>query len=89
MCWNQFLGVAEPYEFRRTKFARRHHLMPSQCFDDWSPLCTPSAAKLADFVIIATQDRHHKDPAVGFAQKGYHIMLEKPMATTEGRLCCV
>ncbi|PWA30879.1 hypothetical protein CCH79_00010600, partial [Gambusia affinis] len=28
------------------------------------------------------EDRIHKDPAVAFAKKGYHILLEKPMATT-------
>ncbi|KAL8574765.1 hypothetical protein ACOMHN_035882 [Nucella lapillus] len=39
--------------------------------------------KLADCVIIATPDRLHKDPAVAFANKGYHILLEKPMAVTE------
>ncbi|ETE57528.1 hypothetical protein L345_16754, partial [Ophiophagus hannah] len=38
--------------------------------------------KFADAVIIATPDRLHKAPAVAFAQKKYHILLEKPMAVT-------
>ncbi|CAI5647084.1 unnamed protein product [Oreochromis niloticus] len=28
------------------------------------------------------EDRLHKEPAVAFAKKGYHVLLEKPMATT-------
>ncbi|XP_035827453.1 uncharacterized protein LOC106012685 [Aplysia californica] len=39
--------------------------------------------KLADFVIIATVDREHKESTIAFAQLGYHILLEKPMAVTE------
>jgi predicted dehydrogenase len=37
----------------------------------------------ADGVIIATQDSEHVEPAVWFAGLGYHILLEKPMATSE------
>jgi predicted dehydrogenase len=32
---------------------------------------------------VATPDRVHADPAVAFADLGYHILLEKPMAPTE------
>ena len=39
--------------------------------------------RLADAVIIATQDRMHRDAAEAFAAKGYHILLEKPMARDE------
>lgn len=38
---------------------------------------------MADCVFLTTQDQLHRDPAVAFAQKGYHILLEKPMAVTE------
>ena len=31
-------------------------------------------------MIIATQDRMHVGPATALAQKGYHMLLEKPMA---------
>ena len=51
------------------------------CVEDWTALV--SMPRLADAVIISTQDKDHKDPAVAFARAGYHVLLEKPMAVTE------
>jgi predicted dehydrogenase len=42
-----------------------------------------AAWRLADAVIIATQDADHVAAAVAFAEAGYDILLEKPMATDE------
>ncbi|CAG8644161.1 15793_t:CDS:2, partial [Racocetra fulgida] len=39
-------------------------------------------AKLSDAVIISTLDDLHIEPLVEFANKKYHILLEKPMAVT-------
>lgn len=39
--------------------------------------------RFADAVVIATQDRMHVEPVEAFAAKGYHILLEKPIAPTE------
>nr|XP_034323400.1 putative oxidoreductase YteT isoform X3 [Crassostrea gigas] len=50
-------------------------------FKDWREVVEKE--KFADCVIICTQDKLHKEPTVAFAKKGYHILLEKPMATTE------
>ncbi|KAJ6658858.1 hypothetical protein lerEdw1_019781 [Lerista edwardsae] len=47
---------------------------------DWE--AAAEKERFADAVIIATPDRLHKAPAVAFAQKGYSILLEKPMAVT-------
>eukprot|EP00112_Aurelia_sp_Birch-Aquarium-sp1_P003284 Seg1365.2 transcript_id=Seg1365.2/GoldUCD/mRNA.D3Y31 product="Mothers against decapentaplegic 4" protein_id=Seg1365.2/GoldUCD/D3Y31 len=41
-----------------------------------------SRDKFADAVVIATLDHMHREPAIAFANKGYHILLEKPMAPT-------
>jgi predicted dehydrogenase len=38
--------------------------------------------KLADTMIIATQDAYHKDPCLRAMEKGYDILLEKPIAAT-------
>lgn len=38
--------------------------------------------RFADAVVIGTQDNMHRDPCIMFAHKGYHILLEKPMAPT-------
>jgi predicted dehydrogenase len=37
---------------------------------------------MADGAIIATQDRMHVEPAVAALERGYHLLLEKPMALT-------
>ena len=39
--------------------------------------------RFADAVVIATQDRMHVEPVEAFPAKGYHILLEKPIAPSE------
>ncbi|WP_323373998.1 Gfo/Idh/MocA family protein [Plantactinospora alkalitolerans] len=75
------VGVAEPDPVRRTRFAAEFDLAPERVFADWRDLA--EAGRIADGVVIATQDTEHARPAVRFAGLGYHILLEKPMATTE------
>ena len=74
------VAVAEPDEGARTRFADTYGLAPGMVFDDWRDLL--ARPKLADAVAICTQDRDHADPAVAAASLGYHLLLEKPMATT-------
>lgn len=73
------VAVAEPREVRRERFARAHGVATAVA--DWRELL--SGAKLADAVVIATPDAQHVEPAIAFAEAGYHILLEKPMAPTE------
>ena len=49
-------------------------------FTDWKQVAENE--KFANAVIIATQDKMHTGPALALAAKGYHILLEKPMAPT-------
>ncbi len=44
-----------------------------------------SAGKLADVLIIATQDSQHFDHAIRALQLGYHLLLEKPAAESLSR----
>lgn len=76
----QIVGVAEPRDQYRARFADRHNLPANHVFTDWRAVA--EAPPFADGVIIATQDVLHADPAVAFADLGYHILLEKPMAPT-------
>jgi len=56
--------------------------IPSEnVWDDWSGAA--DEPRLADAAIIATPDAMHTAPTVALAEKGYHILLEKPMAPTE------
>ena len=74
-------GVAEPRPHYREKIVQVHNIPEQNIYSDWKEIVTRD--KFADAVIIATQDHMHTEPAIAFANKGYHILLEKPMATTE------
>ncbi|XP_041130007.1 trans-1,2-dihydrobenzene-1,2-diol dehydrogenase [Polyodon spathula] len=73
------VGVADPNPFSRERLREQHRIEEHNAFTGVTQLPDVS---LADAVLICTPDRLHKEPAVVFAQKGYHILLEKPMAVT-------
>lgn len=75
-----FVCVAEPVGERREKFAAAHGIPKEHQYEDWRELL--EREQELDGVIIATQDREHYEPAMAAIAKGYHILLEKPMAET-------
>jgi predicted dehydrogenase len=75
------VAVAEPREVRRGRFASRHGLPAGATFASWRELA--ARGRMADAVLICTQDAAHAEPAIAFAELGYDVLLEKPMATTE------
>ncbi len=74
----EIVGVAEPRDFYRNELVRKFNIPEKNVYSDWQDMA--KRKKFADGVIIATQDNMHTEPAIKFAKKGYHIMLEKPMA---------
>jgi predicted dehydrogenase len=74
------VGVAEPRDFYRNRLVQQHAIPAAQVFHDWRDAARQP--RFADAVIIATQDAMHAEPAIAFAERGYHILLEKPMAPT-------
>ncbi|MHA1105624.1 MAG: Gfo/Idh/MocA family protein [Promethearchaeota archaeon] len=76
----RFVAVAEPISSRLEKFALLHSIPPELCFDTWEELFTEE--KLADVAFICTQDQLHVEPTIMALERGYHILLEKPMAHT-------
>jgi len=74
-------AVAEPDPGRRAQFAAEFGVPPERVYADWRDLA--AAGRVGDAVVIATQDQMHTDPTIAFAELGYHILLEKPMATVE------
>jgi predicted dehydrogenase len=77
----RIVAVAEPDPVRRARFAAAHGIAPELTFPGWRELA--GAGRIADGVVVATQDTEHVEPVVRFAGLGYHILLEKPMATSE------
>jgi predicted dehydrogenase len=74
-------AVAEPREYFRNAMAKKHNISPENVFEDWKQIS--KLDKIADAVIICTSDKMHYEPAIAFAKKGYHILLEKPMSPNE------
>ncbi|KAF5369750.1 hypothetical protein D9758_001196 [Tetrapyrgos nigripes] len=83
------VAIAEPRPQTRSRFAAQHKVDQTLVFSDWKELHAASAEtidaigkRLADAVLIAVQDHMHVEVALAFAEQGYHILCEKPMATT-------
>jgi predicted dehydrogenase len=74
----KFIAVAEPNDFRRNQTVAEHNILPENVYSDWRQLL--DMPKLADAIFIASTDRMHYKPAIMAANKGYHIILEKPMS---------
>ena len=75
------VAVAEPHEVRRARFAAEHGIPAQDAAAGWRELA--GRGRLADAVLICTQDRMHAEPAEAFAALGYDVLLEKPMAPDE------
>jgi len=76
------VAVADPDPDRRADAADLHGLAEAATAADWRELVADP--RRADAAIITTQDAQHVAPAVAFAEAGYDILLEKPIAPTEG-----
>jgi predicted dehydrogenase len=74
----RFVAVAEPNQARRERFKQAHQLTDDQCFTDWRDLL--ARPRLADAIMICTQDRLHFAPVMAAIQAGYHILVEKPLS---------
>jgi predicted dehydrogenase len=75
------VGIAEPDKACREMMVRQYNIVTENTFKNWQEMA--NYPKFADAVIIATQDNMHANATAAFAEKGYDILLEKPMAITE------
>ena len=75
----KFVAVAEPIDARRENFAKLHKIPLNKCYKSWVDLLTEE--KFADAIFVCTQDQMHIQPTLHALDKGYHVLLEKPMAT--------
>lgn len=76
----EIVAVADPLENRCATAMEKHGLTQEQIYSDWKEVA--KLPKMADFAVIATQDNMHYEPALAMIEKGYHLLLEKPMAPT-------
>ncbi len=73
----EIVAVADTIENRLETAKELHNLRDDQLFSDYKDLAKLS--KMADIAIIATSDTMHLEPALAMIEKGYHLLLEKPM----------
>lgn len=75
------VAVAEPDEKRRNKFCKEYAIARENAYASWEELL--SKPRLADAALICTMDDMHTAPSIMAMEKGYHVLLEKPMANRE------
>ncbi len=76
----RIVAVAEPNAEKRALAAEECHLTPEQVFESASDMF--DKPKLADAVVVSTLDKLHAQQAIPAMNKGYNVLLEKPMAVT-------
>jgi predicted dehydrogenase len=78
----KFVGVVEPDDARRARFASAHGIPSERQFRSWEDLA--GRPPLAPAVINATLERTHRASTLALLAAGYEILLEKPIAPTPG-----
>ena len=74
----EVVAVAEIDAVKR-EIAKAEHHCP--VFEDWREMLSSNLQ--ADIIAVATQDVDHPEHAIACMEKGFDILLEKPIATTE------
>ena len=76
----KLVGVVELNDIRRKHVADCFSLDASQCFVDYRDFFQQPVE--ADAVMICTPENMHFEPTMQAIERGYHILLEKPIAQT-------
>ena len=76
----KFVAVAEPNDYRRDKFAEIHKIPSQNCFTSWEELM--QADQISSVLFNTTMDNYHFSSSMAALEKGYDVVLEKPMAPT-------
>jgi predicted dehydrogenase len=74
----EIIAVAEPDDEKRKDFAEEFKLSDSVLFKSWEDLT--STLEDCDAAVIATLDNQHTGPALASLNRGWHILIEKPLA---------
>ena len=75
---HEIAAVAETDPVRRAIAAREFGIPEEKCFSSGEALL--SQPRMGEAAIIATMDRDHFREAVPAMEKGYHLLLEKPIS---------
>ncbi len=76
----KFVGIADPDMARRRRMQAAHGIYGMSAFESWEELLGSGTERLATAAFICTQDNMHYKPALRAMEKGYHLVLEKPIS---------
>lgn len=71
-------AICEPVDEKREYGGKIHNIKKNMLFKDFREL--EKLPRLSDVAIIATQDDMHFEPAMMLIEKGYNLLLEKPIS---------
>ncbi len=74
----KIVAVADIEPERMKAVAEEYGVPAAQCYASAEELL--AQPKLADAVLVCTQDRQHFDHTIPALKKGYHVLLEKPIS---------
>jgi hypothetical protein len=74
----QIVGIAEPDEVRRNRYAERFGVPAENCFENAESLA--AVLQFADVAINGTMDEIHIETTLPLLEAGYDVLLEKPIA---------
>lgn len=80
----KIVAIAEVNKEKRKIFKEKYGIEDKYVFNNYSELLNEE--KLADAIIIANNDDDHFLPAKLALEKGYHVLLEKPMSNNLGEI---
>jgi len=80
VCPGAVTAVAEPNSERLRAISEMHHIPKERQFASWKEML--QVPRLADVLLNTTMDSEHVASAVMGMRAGYHMLLEKPMATS-------
>ncbi len=75
-----FIAVAEPDDYKRKDFQKRHNIPDNKAFSSWEEMMNEDVGKLAEVAFICTPDLLHYEPAMRALGLDYNLVLEKPIA---------
>ena len=76
----EIVGMADPAQARREHFQKAFGVPEENCYTSWEEIL--AQPKMADVAVISTVDNMHYQPALMAIDKGYDLLLEKPVAQT-------
>ena len=81
----KFVAVVEPDAAKRESFARAHRIAAERQFASMPEFFSKAPADIQG-VVIATMESDRLNPVVQSMEKGWHILIEKPLSINPGDL---